>query len=652
MRILVFGTDWNVFNADSAVARRQRMQASTVDRLDVFVPHGPRQSMQLAGNATMHGFGPGKLFGAARAFVAAFSLERPDVISAQDPFLIGLLAFTVARLRGCRLHIQLHTDVFDPAFAGHSTGNRLRSFLARLLLPRADSVRVVSERVKRSLAARGITHNVAVLPVFVETDALDHAAPLDRSRTYPQFTKLVLVVARFEPEKNVAAAIRAFAEIKKTHEGAGLILLGDGSERRSLESLVGQLGLRDAVVFAGFQNPYAHYKAADLVLVTSDFEGYGMVVIEALYVGCPVVSFDVGISAEAGAIIATPETLARTAIAVLSEGKRGRLTLSLPSEIEYRDMWRAEIGTSIAETRVTPARGTRAKIGYVGQGFIGRNYADDLERRGFEVIRYALEEPYVHNKDRIKECDIVFVAVPTPTTPNGFDYSIVKSALGLIGEGKTAIVKSTVLPGTTVELQKEFPSIHVFHSPEFLREATAAYDAAHPDRTIIGIPNDTPDNRARARAVIDVLPPAPFEMICTSLEAELIKYAGNNWLFIKVVYTNLLYDLAQKLGADYDSVRDGLAADPRIGRSHLDPVHQSGHGGTPGRGAGGHCFIKDFEAFRRMYASELHDAHGMRVLDALAAKNIQLLHDSGKDLELLTGVYGDPKEAMKRLGDI
>lgn len=53
-------------------------------------------------------------------------------------------------------------------------------------------------------------------------------------------------------------------------------------------------------------------------------------------------------------------------------------------------------------------------IGFVGQGWIGKNYADDFEERGFSVIRYSLEEPYVANKERIKDCDMVFIAVPTP----------------------------------------------------------------------------------------------------------------------------------------------------------------------------------------------------------------------------------------------
>src|SRR5689334_16101289 len=116
MRILSISTDWNVFNEDSAVARRQRMQAATVERLDVFVPHGPRQQVHLAGNATMYGFGPGKFTGALRMLRAGFSIQKPDIVTAQDPFFTGLLAWLIARMRGSALHIQVHTDLFDPHF--------------------------------------------------------------------------------------------------------------------------------------------------------------------------------------------------------------------------------------------------------------------------------------------------------------------------------------------------------------------------------------------------------------------------------------------------------------------------------------------------------------------------------------------------------
>ncbi|HVM59191.1 MAG TPA: hypothetical protein VMT80_02595 [Candidatus Paceibacterota bacterium] len=299
------------------------------------------------------------------------------------------------------------------------------------------------------------------------------------------------------------------------------------------------------------------------------------------------------------------------------------------------------------------ATGKKPVIGFIGQGWIGKNYADDFERRGYRTVRYSLEEPYRANKDRINECDVVFIAVPTPTTPKGFDASIVADALALVGRGKIAVIKSTLLPGTANRLQRQFPRIIVTFSPEFLTEATAAHDAAHPTRNIVGIPARTPRHRRAARRVLALLPEAPFSLVCTATEAELIKYGANNWFYFKVIFINLLYDLAEREGATYDVIREGLAADPRVGKSHLMPVHKSGTLGSDNfrlaarkpaqgkRGAGGHCFIKDFAAFRGLYETLVpEDREGRAVLRALEAKNARLLIDSGKDLELLVGVYG------------
>lgn len=277
------------------------------------------------------------------------------------------------------------------------------------------------------------------------------------------------------------------------------------------------------------------------------------------------------------------------------------------------------------------------KIGFIGQGWIGKNYANDFEARKYAVIRYALEEPYIRNKEKIKECDIVFIAVPTPTANGVFDDSIVRKAIKLVGKEKIAVIKSTILPGTTVSVQKENPGIFVLHSPEFLVESTAAYDAAHPNRNIVGIP--VPDDlyRQKARTVLLVLPDSPYERIMSSHDAEFVKYAGNCFLFTKVIFINVLYDLVAATGGDWKSIRDALIHDPRIGTSHTEPVQKSG------RGAGGHCFIKDFEAFRAMYDQEVEDALGSKFLEAMKDKNIQLLLDSNKDTELVEGVYGkDP----------
>lgn len=275
------------------------------------------------------------------------------------------------------------------------------------------------------------------------------------------------------------------------------------------------------------------------------------------------------------------------------------------------------------------------KIGFIGQGFVGKAYADDFEARGYDIVRYSKEEPYIKNKEQIAGCDIVFIAVPTPTTTEGFDDHILRDVLALVGKGKIAVIKSTLVPGRTRELQDAYPNIIVFHSPEFLTEKTAKEDASHPTRNIIGTPKESVIYREAAGKVLQTLPKAPYELICTSDEAEVIKYGGNCWFYVKVVYINMLYDLAKSRGLNWDVIENGMAADPRIGSTHLRPEHQGG------RGAGGHCFIKDFAALGEFYQKAFpDDVRGNILLDALAEKNNELLRSSGKDLDLLAGVYG------------
>jgi len=274
------------------------------------------------------------------------------------------------------------------------------------------------------------------------------------------------------------------------------------------------------------------------------------------------------------------------------------------------------------------------KIGFIGQGWIGKNYADNFEQRGFDIVRYSLDAAHSGNKEKIKGCDIVFIAVPTPTTPEGFDDSILKQVIKLVGEGKIALIKSTVLPGMTKYLQTENPNIFILHSPEFLTRHTAAHDAANPTRNIIGLPQNNDLYRQKAEQVMAVLPKAPYEIICDSINAELIKYGGNCFFYFKNIFMNMLYDLSQKLGCDWETVRQMIAADPRIGEEHTHPVSKGG------RGAGGDCLIKDFEVFIRLYKNFVQDEAGLNALTNLRDKNISLLVQSNKDLDLLKGVYG------------
>lgn len=280
----------------------------------------------------------------------------------------------------------------------------------------------------------------------------------------------------------------------------------------------------------------------------------------------------------------------------------------------------------------------KVKIGFIGQGFVGKNYADDFEARGYAVIRYAKEKPYNKNKDVIKYCDIVFIAVPTPTTPKGYDASIIRTVLPLTGIGKIVVLKSTIFPGLTEKIQEEFPDKIVVNSPEFLSEATARHDASHPFVNIVGMTKETVEHKKAAKLVHSILPKAPENFTVKSIEAEIIKYTHNCSGYTQIIFFNLMYDLSQKMEANWQTIEKAIKVDPFIPTRYASPVHKSG------RGAGGHCFIKDFAALREIYEKTVANPSGVSVLKSMENKNIELLRSSGKDVEILKGVYNISKD--------
>ncbi len=285
-----------------------------------------------------------------------------------------------------------------------------------------------------------------------------------------------------------------------------------------------------------------------------------------------------------------------------------------------------------------PLRKDIKQIGFIGQGFVGKNLAENFIARGYtDIIRYDLDK-FKDFKFKIKECDLVFVSVPTPSTPKGFDSSILYDVIPLTSPGTIVVIKSTIPPEVARELSDFFFDRTIMLCPEFLTEATAAHDTAHPDRNIIGVSITSANIITKAESVMRLLPEAPYSAICTYEEASLVKYAGNCFFVVKNMFFNILYDLAMAYGADWNLLQEMITMDKRIHPVHTEPFHKGG------RGAGGHCLIKDFAQFKRMVDKHLRrDKRSRKIIKNNAEKNIKLLSDSEKDLDLLDGVYGTHK---------
>ena len=227
------------------------------------------------------------------------------------------------------------------------------------------------------------------------------------------------------------------------------------------------------------------------------------------------------------------------------------------------------------------------KIGIIGIGMVGgaiQRYFESGEQELFFYDKFknagSLEE--------INKADVIFIAVPTPfDNIKGFDASAVEDAIKNISGSKIIVIKSTVVPGTIESLQERYPQHKILFNPEFLTEATADHDMQHPDRQIIGYTKNSFDV---AEDVLKILPDAQFKKIIPATEAELVKYFSNCFYSVKVVYANQVYDLCQKLGINYDFVKECGLADKWIGKNHLEVFHK-GY-----RGYGGSCLPKDIRA--------------------------------------------------------
>jgi len=207
-------------------------------------------------------------------------------------------------------------------------------------------------------------------------------------------------------------------------------------------------------------------------------------------------------------------------------------------------------------------------------------------------------------EEALKECDIVFIAVGTPPAQDGSaDLVFVENAARQIGSlinRYTIIVnKSTVPIGTgkkvtawiKEELEKRKVNIEydVVSNPEFLREGTAVYDFMHPDRIVIGC--ESKKARKLMKNVYRSLYLSETPFIETNLEsAEMIKYASNAFLAVKITFINEIANLCESTGAIIRDVVKAVGKDGRIGSKFLHP----------GPGYGGSCFPKDTRAIAKI----------------------------------------------------
>ena len=302
----MLSTDRKIFEPTSEVHKRMLGYAEDFEELFIIIL-GVNMELKVEGKL--------KYLGLTR-FRAIFwrPIDKFDLVTSQDPFETGLVAQRLAKLTGAQLKLQIHTDLFNPYFKKQSLLNRVRVLIARFLLPRADKIRVVSQRIADSLLpiSYKLKATPEVRPIFVDVEKIKNAPiKTDLHKKYPQFEKIILMASRLTWEKNIGLAIEAMRDANmrmhanNTNRKILLLIVGSGPEEGSLKCKVESLKLVEQIKFEPWSNDLpSYYKTADLFLLTSYYEGYGMTLVEANVAGCKIVSTDVGVAREAKAVIA------------------------------------------------------------------------------------------------------------------------------------------------------------------------------------------------------------------------------------------------------------------------------------------------------------------------------------------------------------
>lgn len=273
------------------------------------------------------------------------------------------------------------------------------------------------------------------------------------------------------------------------------------------------------------------------------------------------------------------------------------------------------------------------KIAIAGSGYVGLATAAVLAHKGHEVtcvdtdqqkisllnagkcpiFEQGLPELLDESRERLhftdsyadayRDAEVIFIAVGTPEKADGsanlkYVYAAAKQIADSVERDCVVVVKSTVPIGTNDKVQQLLENnlvnkvkVEVVSNPEFLSQGTAVKDMLEASRIVIGAESDF------ARDVMErVYRAMNLPMLFTSRRsAEMIKYASNDFLALKISYINEIANLCEILDADVDDVAKGMGMDPRIGDKFL----------RAGIGYGGSCFPKDTKALH--WLSNYHD---------------------------------------------
>ena len=248
-----------------------------------------------------------------------------------------------------------------------------------------------------------------------------------------------------------------------------------------------------------------------------------------------------------------------------------------------------------------------------------------------ELLAKGLETEKLSFSDtadpKLLQNEFIFLCLPTPQAEDGRAelaaiYEVAESLKSSLSSKAIVVNKSTVPVGTCKVISEIIgrEDIDIVSNPEFLREGSAIEDFLNPDRIIIGA--NAIEASDRVAELYSNLESPIIQVDCAS--AETVKYATNSFLAMKVSFVNALAAVCEVVGADIDSVAEGLGTDNRIGPKFLQP----------GPGWGGSCFPKDMQALVRLASDS---GYNFELLEAVVEANAQQFKRIAEKVEKAVG---------------
>jgi glycosyltransferase involved in cell wall biosynthesis len=316
MKVLILGKDPSIFfdSSEKYIGDSKSRHIFYTQRLRERFPHSevkiltytPRKdcSTKISPTEGLDIYGTNSLSRAFFLFDLVRTLPRvlsngwrPDVITVQTPWEEGLLGLILSKLMLARFVPQLHFNLLSDDWCSESILNIFRRRIGIFVLKHATKVRVVSEELKVVLTKLNILNpdNILIAPVGVDfKESKGNKAKLKVTIDENlRDKKVILFVGRFCDQKNLELWVNLAKKVSDMRSDVMFLMAGNGDRLRKVQSMVDEYGISDKFVFLGnvsHTNLPSVYRASDIFLLTSHYEGFGRVVLEAMISGIPVVS--------------------------------------------------------------------------------------------------------------------------------------------------------------------------------------------------------------------------------------------------------------------------------------------------------------------------------------------------------------------------